>query len=232
MRSNFLKAIKNLLPSSEEWNFQEGSNLKKLFAAIAVLPEDLRTEIEQVYLDYFPETTRCLDKWEEVFQIIFTQQELEQRRKILASIWMTSKGGQSLPFLEKVLQNLYPEIQIEENIPLANPRSSNIAYFCVCGNENMVCGNEKAVCNYREGDESFIPQILRNNTASPYSIPNNSAYWAYCFYVCKSVVRNSRNQIMYVEKLQIPTVYKNYIEYMILRIKGLHTVAVLDIEWI
>ena len=91
MRSKFLKAIKNLLPSSEEWNFQEGSNLKKLFAAIAVLPEDLRTEIEQVYLDYFPETTRCLDKWEEVFQIIFSQQELEQQRKVLSSIWMTSQ---------------------------------------------------------------------------------------------------------------------------------------------
>jgi hypothetical protein len=104
--SDFLKAIRNLLPSSSQWNLSKSSNMRKLFEAIAVLPEDLRTEIEQVYLDYFPETTRCIELWEQVFQIIFTQSELEQRRSVLSSIWLTSRGGQSLPFLQSVLQNM------------------------------------------------------------------------------------------------------------------------------
>ena len=231
MKSSFLKAIRNLLPNSSQWNLKKNTDIRKLFEAIAVLPEDLRREIELVYLDYFPDSTRCLEKWEEIFQIIFTQQELEQRRQVLQSIWLTSQGGQSLPFLEAALQLLYSEIKIVENVPLSNPRKSNIAYFCVCGNETMVCGNAKAICNYREGDESFIPQIIRNDTASPYSIPSNADYWAFCFYVCKRVIRNERRQILYVEKLQIPIVFKNYIEYLILRIKPLHTVAVMDIEW-
>ena len=34
-----------------------------------------------------------------------------------------------------------------------------------------------------------------------------------------------------LEKLQIPRIYKNYIEYFILRIKPVHTVAVLAVEW-
>ena len=230
--SDFLKAIRNLLPSSSQWNLSKSSNMRKLFEAIAVLPEDIRTEIEQVYLDYFPETTRCIERWEQVFQIIFTQSELEQRRSVLSSIWLTSRGGQSLSFLQSILQNLFAEIRIEENVPVSNPRKANIAYFCVCGNSIMCCGNEKAVCNYREGDESFVPQILRNDTASPYSIPNNADYWSFCFYVCKRVIRNERNQILYVEKLQIPSEYKNYIEYLILRIKPLHSVAVMVVEWI
>ena len=96
----------------------------------------------------------------------------------------------------------------------------------------MVCDNRKAVCDYREGDETFIPTILRNDTASPYSIPNDADYWAFCFYVCKRVIRNSRNEILYIEKLQIPILYKNYIEYLILRIKPVHTVAVMAVEWI
>ena len=94
-----------------------------------------------------------------------------------------------------------------------------------------MCEGVKAVCDYREGDESFVPTILRNGTAGPYSIPNDERYWEFCFYVCKNIVRNSRIEILYVEKLQIPRIYINYIEYFILRIKPVHTVAVLAVEW-
>ena len=76
---------------------------------------------------------------------------------------------------------------MEENIPVANPREANIAYFAVCDNEIMVCDNEKAVCDYREGDETFVPTILRNGTESPYTLPNDVRYWEFCFYVCKKL---------------------------------------------
>ena len=232
MRAKFIDAIKALLPKSPAFSIIHDTDLRKLFEGIAVLPEELRKEIELVYLDYFPETTRCPEKWEEVFTVIFTQAELEQRRSVLSLLWSMNQGGQSLYFIEKVLQSVFPEIIVEENIPCANPRQANIAYFSVCDNEIMVCGNDKACCDYREGDESFIPTVLRNDTATPYSIPNDADYWAFCFFVCKSVVRNSRNEILYIEKLQIPILYKNYIEYLILRVKPVHTVAVMAVEWI
>lgn len=232
MKASFFSAIKALLPTGSAWNLTQNKNLRKLFEAIAVLPEEIRTEIENVYMDYFPDSTRCPEKWEEVFTVIFTQAELEQRRKVLSLLWSVNQGGQSLHFIQNVLQGIFPEIIVEENIPCANPRQANIAYFCVCDNEVMVCGNQKAVCDYREGDETFVPTVLRNNTASPYSIPNNADYWNFCFYVCKKVVRNSRNEILYIEKLQIPILYKNYIEYLILRIKPVHTIAIMAVEWI
>ena len=232
MRASFLDAIKHLLPSGPAWNITNKTDLRRLFEAIAVLPEELRKEIENVYMDYFADSTREPKKWEDVFTVIFTKAELEQRRKVLSLLWSMNQGGQSKDFLQSVLQGIFPEIIVEENIPCANPRQVNIAYFCVCDNSVMVCGNSKACCDYREGDETFIPTILRNDTASPYSIPNDADYWAFCFYVCKRVVRNSRNEILYIEKLQIPILYKNYIEYLILRIKPVHTVAVMAVEWI
>lgn len=232
MRADFFDAIKALLPTSAMWNLTQERNLRKLFKAIAVLPEDLRREMELVYMDYFPDSTRCLERWEEVFSVIFTQSDIGERRDFLKLLWGMNHGGQSLYFVRSVLQGVFPEIVVEENIPVANPREANIAYFAVCDNEIMVCDNEKAVCDYREGDETFVPTILRNGTESPYTLPNDARYWEFCFYVCKKVVRNSRNEILYVEKLQIPAIYKNYIEYFILRIKPVHTVAVMAVEWV
>ena len=232
MRADFFDAAKALLPTSAMWNLTQERNLKKLFESIAVLPEDLRREMELVYMDYFPDSTRCLERWEEVFSVIFTQSDIGERRDFLKLLWGMNHGGQSLYFIRSVLQEVFPEIVVEENIPVANPREANIAYFAVCDNEIMVCDNEKAVCDYREGDETFVPTILRNGTESPYTLPNDARYWEFCFYVCKKVVRNSRNEILYVEKLQIPAIYKNYIEYFILRIKPVHTVAVMAVEWV
>lgn len=232
MRTNFIDAVKALLPSSPAWNIIHETNLRKLFEAIAVLPEEIRTDIELVYMDYFADSTRFLEKWEDVFMVIFKRTEIEQRRKVLALLWSMNQGGQSLSFIQNVLQGIFSEIVIEENIPCVNPRQKNFAYFCVCENEVMVCDGEKALCDYREGDENFIPTILRNNTSELYTLPESADYWAFCFFVCKSVVRNSRNEILYVEKLQIPIMFKNYIEYLILHVKPVHTIAVMAIEWI
>ncbi|MBQ2480464.1 MAG: hypothetical protein II516_04380, partial [Treponema sp.] len=131
--------------------------MRKLFEAIAVLPEDLRREIERVYMDFFPDSTRCIDRWEDVFTVLSANMDIEQRRNFLSLLWGMNHGGQSLYFIRSVLENVFPGIVVEENIPCANPRESNIAYFAVCDNEIMVCDGEKAVCDYREGDESFVP---------------------------------------------------------------------------
>lgn len=232
MKVNFLNVIKNLLPKSKTWDITKDTNIRKLLEAIAVLPEELRKEIELVYMDLFADSTRQLDEWEKVFTVLFTRQEYDMRRSTLALLWSTNHGGQSKYFLETTLKNIFPEIVVEENIPCKNPRQANIAYLCSSDNENMVCDKAEAVCDYREGDETLIPQVLRNNSTAAYSIPNDKRYWAFCFYVCKRVVRNDKNYIMFIEKLEIPVLYKNYIEYLILRLKPVHTVAVLAVEWV
>ena len=229
---SFIDSIKALLPSGRAFDIIQDKNMRRLFEAVAVLPDEIRNEIEKVYLDMFPESTRSPEAWEKAFQVVFTQAELDQRRAVLEALWASNTGGQGLNVLQQVLRLVWSEISVFENIPTGNPRKSNVTFTCICNYRTMVCGNRNAVCGMRTGDESFVPTVLRNDTSSPYSIPNDADYWQFCFYVAKNVVRNLRKQILYVEKLEIPAVYRNYIEYLILRLKPVHTVAVLDIDWI
>lgn len=228
----FFDAIKLLFPRSRAFNFTINSDKRKLIKAIAVLPEDIRHEMEQVYFDMFPETSRCIDDWEKVFAVVFSSKELEKQRSVIAALWRINKGGQSAIFLESMLRNIDANILIVENAPVSNPRQRSVTNVAVCGNKTLCCKNVKAVCGYRIGDENFSPSILRNDVSELYSIKNDPRFWAYCYFVCKRVVRNSKNEILYIEKLQIKKEFRNYIEYLILKIKPVHTVAVMFIEWV
>nr|DAW73083.1 MAG TPA: protein of unknown function (DUF2313) [Caudoviricetes sp.] len=188
--------------------------------------------MEQVYFDMFPETSRCIEDWEKVFAVVFSSKELEKQRNVLAALWRINKGGQSAVFLESMLTNIDANILVVENTPVSNPRQRSITNIAVCGNKTLCCKNVKAVCGYRVGDENFLPSILRNDVSELYSIKNDPRFWAYCYFICRRVVRNNKNEILYVEKIQIKKEFRNYIEYLILKIKPVHTVAVMFIEWI
>lgn len=230
--SVFFDAIKLLFPRSRAFNFTINSDKRKLIKAIAVLPEDIRHEMEQVYFDMFPETSRCIEDWEKVFAVVFSSKELAKQRNVLAALWRINKGGQSAVFLESMLRNIDANILVVENTPVSNPRQRSITNVAVCGNKTLCCKNVKAVCGYRVGDENFLPSILRNDVSELYSIKNDPRFWAYCYFICRRVVRNNKNEILYVEKIQIKKEFRNYIEYLILKIKPVHTVAVMFIEWI
>ncbi len=220
-----------MFPRSRLFDFTFDDNKKKLLKAIAVLPEDLRYEMEQVYFDLFPETSRSIDCWEKTFAVVFGSKELEKQRGIVSALWKVNKGGQSAYFLQEILQNIDKNIRIVENVPVGNPRQKNIINVSVCGNKVSVCGNKKAVCGYRFGDESFVPGILRNDVSEIYSIKNDVKYWSFCFFVCKSVVCGGLGEIVAVNKIPVKSVFRNYIEYLILKVKPVHSVAVMFIDW-
>lgn len=230
--SNFLDAVKLLFPHSRAFNFTFDSNKRKLIKAVAVLPEDIRREMEQVYFDMFPETSRCVADWEKVFAVVFSSKELEKQRNVLAALWRINKGGQSAVFLESILQNIDKDILVVENVPISNPRQKNVVFVVVCKNKIMCCGNKKAVCGYRIGDGEFDPTVLRNDVSEVYSIKNDKKYWGFCFFVCKRVVRNSKSEILYIEKLKLKKDFKKFVEYFILKIKPVHSVAIIFIEWV
>ena len=230
--SNFFDAVKLLFPRSRAFNFTTDSNKRKLIKAIAVLPEDIRREMEQVYFDMFPETSRCVADWEKVFAVVFSSKELEKQRNVLTALWRINKGGQSAVFLESVLQNIDKDILVVENVPVSNPRQKNVVFVSVCKNKIMCCGNKKAVCGYRIGDGGFDPTVLRNDVSEVYSIKNDKKYWGFCFFVCKRVARNSKGEILYIEKLKLKKDFRKFVEYFILKIKPVHTVAVVFIEWV
>jgi hypothetical protein len=224
--------LKNLFPRSRAFQLFIDNQKRKLVKGLSVLLEDVRHEAELVYFDLFPDTTRFPSMWEKVFSLLFTKDELKKRRDVLDSLWkINANSGQSKVFLEEILQNIDSNINVIENIPVGNPRDSNVVLFSINKNPNMVCGNKKAVCGYRIGDSDFIPYVLQNDTCKLYDIPDDRNFWGFCFYIGGNVVRNNKNEILYISKIKVDSVWKNYIEYLILKVKPVHTTAVLFIEW-
>jgi hypothetical protein len=230
--ARFFDAIKALFPQGRAFQFFVENNKYKLIEALSALPENIRREAELVYFDLFPDTTRCPEKWEQVFALFFTKQEKKKRRFIIDALWKSIGGGQSAQFLQELLQCVDENIHIVENTPIINPFQVYASLdLAVCDNEIMICDLEEAVCDYRLGDQGFEPIVLQNDTSDLYSIPNDPAHWAACFFVCKQSWRDGSNNIIYVELLEMDIIWKNFIEYLILRIKPVHTTAVVFIDW-
>jgi hypothetical protein len=229
--SKFFEAAKALFPQSRAFQLFVENRKYRLVQALCELPENVRREGELVYFDLFPETTRHPEKWEEVFALFFTRAEYGKRRAVTDSMWKMINGGQSGEFLQDLLQCIDIHIKVIENVPLSNPRHSSIVDLCVNGNRSMRCGNRKAVCNYRRGNIGFTPTIIQNDATSDYNIPFDTDYWEFCFFICKSAVRNSRGQILYIEPVELDAVWRNYVEYLILKVKPVQSTAIVFIDW-
>ena len=229
--ASFFEAVKALFPRSRAFQLFVENKKYKLIKALCDMPENVRKEGELVYFDLFPDTTRHIEKWEKVFAVFFTQAEYEKRRAIIDSLWKLISGGQSAQFLQDLLQCIDKNIRVIENVPTSNPRHSSIVDLCVNGHRSMRCGNRKAICNYRRGNVGFTPTIIQNDATADYNIPFDVDYWEFCFYICKAAVRNARGQILYIEPLEIDAVWRNYIEYLILKVKPVQSTAIVFIDW-
>lgn len=229
----FYKVIQYLYPRSKAFRSVANNYFRRFIKALGYVPEDFSSFVESVYGDLWPETTRELEKWEQQFGIVFAPQyDVEIRRKLLQSYWNINSGGQGKDYLEKILQLINSDIHVVENLPVRNPCDSNVVYQSVNNNRRMVNGNKYAICGYKTGETDFTPTVLKNDAESFYSLPSYPSYWSNCFFVCKDVVRNKYGGIVYVNKLQVEKKWRTFMEYIILKIKPVHTTAVMFVEYI
>lgn len=229
---SFFKVFKLLFPRVKSFELVFETNLKKFIRGLSVLSEDVKTETEKVFLDLFPETTRVFDEWEKQFAVLFAREQYgENRIGILKALWKANSGGQSLEYIQGVLQGVIPEIKVFENNPVKNPRDANSVFSCMCGQKWSVCGNKKLSCGFKVGDEKFVPAVIRNDSEQTYDIPVDNHYWENYFFVAKGVVLNKQQEIIYCQKLTADAKWKPYIEYLILKMKPVHTGCIVFIEW-
>jgi len=225
----FFDAVKLLFPRARAFENFIGNTKRKIIKAFSVLPEDIRHNTELVYTDLFPDTTRFLEQWEKTFAVYFPAREIAKRRNILDLLWKINAGGQSLDFLEQILQGI-ANFKVFDNVPVTDPRGIREVRIAVCNYNIMVCGNHQAVCDSRLGTMQAEPTVLRNDASELYALPDDREYWEMCFFVCKNIMR-SNNKIQYIERIKLNIKWKNFIEYIILKIKPVHTTAILYIEW-
>ena len=228
----FFNALKLLLPRSKAFDITQNTSLRKFIKGLSWLMEDVKRDNELVYMDLYPETTRSMEEWEKQFGVFFSDLRYgDVRRGILKSLWQLNIGGQSLSYIQGLLQNFIPEIKIFENIPVKNPRDANAVFGCMCGQKNAVCGNRYLICGYKIGDADFVPTVIRNDSDQLYDIPVDKKNWENYFFIGKSVVRNSKGEIVYCQKLVLDKMWKPFIEYIILKTKPVHTGVLIFVEY-
>lgn len=229
---SFFNVLKLLFPRSNAFELIYENKLKKVIKGISHLPDDVKSETGKVYFDLFPETTRAYDEWEKQFSVLFADEQYGDNRKgILQALWKANSGGQSLYYLQEVLQNVISEIKVYENIPVKNPRDANAVFGCMCGQKWAVAGNKKMLCGYKDGDSEFNPAVIKNNNEQIYDIPVDEDFWQNYFFIAKNVVRNKKGEIVYCQKITADKKWKAYVEYLILKIKPVHTGAIIFIDW-
>ena len=231
MSGKFFEALKNLFPHARAFELFADNTKYKFVRALSELPEDIRLEAEKVYLDLFPHTTRFPEKWESVFALFFTGYEMEKRRDIIDAMWKLICGNQAAGFLEYILRFVDIGFHVDDNVPVIDPRSSQGGPLDICDYRTMVCDNEYAMCDLSVGDSNFVPTVLQNDTSGLYDIPEDVDFWRMCFFIGKEIVSGSGGEIIYIDPLPLDIRWKSIVEYLVLKIKPVHTTALLFVDW-
>lgn len=233
-RERFFGAIRSLLPTGRAWDITQRTNLRKFFEAIAPLPDNIRREIEGVYLDYFPETTRALAEWEKNFHVRFSAFLFseDERRIILKVLWLMRYGNTTAEFMQRILRCIVPKINVTENTPIGNPIGLSFAYRSVNGNKYMCCGNKNAFCNFHVGKVGWRPYVLQNNSMTVYDIPSDARYWPMCFFISGEVFRDDNRRFIVFQRIKIPAKWQQFIEYVVLALKPVQSTAILFVQYI
>ena len=234
-RERFFGAIRSLLPTGRAWDITQKTNLRRVFESLVPLPDDIRRELEAVYMDNFPDTTRALEKWEEIFHVKFSASLFTdgERRTILKALWLMRYGNTTAQFMQSVLRMFFPGVRVTENVPVVNAIGTVFKYRSVMGASYMCCGNKRAMCDYHVGSLDWIPTILRNNSTQPWDMPATDPYSAMSFFISRDVWRDPETgKIDVLQRLKVHQKWQQFFEYIVLALKPVHTTAILFVLYV
>lgn len=98
------ETIKHLLPRSFQWNIVWDRDFKRLIEGLIPSLDLARTDLDKIWQDLFPQTTRDLDSWERHWALpTASALTTQERRDRLAGVW-ASTGGQSPGYITDTLQ--------------------------------------------------------------------------------------------------------------------------------
>jgi len=109
----FLRVFKHLLPSSKAWSLTAEKALRRFFAGLAGVGEDVQAFVDLVWSDILPAQTRQLTEWEQQFALPNTGITTQQRRDRLDATWK-ALGGQSARYIQDTLQNNGFDVYVHE----------------------------------------------------------------------------------------------------------------------
>jgi hypothetical protein len=96
-----IRLFQHLLPRGLAWRTTVETTLRRFFEGLAGLPTDVRTFVDNVYLDLLPASTRQLPTWEKQFALSPAGSENDRRLKVTTA-WST-QGRQSPDYIQRTI---------------------------------------------------------------------------------------------------------------------------------
>jgi hypothetical protein len=189
--------FQHLLPRALAWRTTIATSLRRYVEGLAAFAGDVRTFIDQAYLDLFPPTTRELAAWETEFALPGTGTE-DDRRLRLAAAWR-AQGGQSPDYLQSVVQAAgFTTVFVHEwwssgpPFVALDPRNYTTqpligAYQCEATTPwecfDPIPGQQLAPhCDDSLANEPGYLVNLDLTPRSPPAVPDDPAFWPYFLY--------------------------------------------------
>jgi hypothetical protein len=159
----FLRIFKHLLPRGRAWRITVDKKLRQFFAGLSGVGDRVKTFLDEIWLDIFPEYTRELSEWEQQFGLRDTGLTEQQRRDRLAATWK-ALGGQDPTYIQATLRGAGFDVYVHEwwepgSEPAigvhgaATPRNplmwlrrefTGVSLLVECGEPLALCGEEFA----------------------------------------------------------------------------------------
>ncbi len=163
-----LDLFKHLLPSALAWVLTINKQLRQFFEGLVGFGADIKSYLDLVWLDIFPDTTREITTWERQFglsSVVLTEQE---RRDRLTATWR-ALGDQDISYIQNTLQENGFDVHVHEwYVPGSEPTpgikacaiprnplewieqdESAGGEAAACGETQSLCGEPFAQCGNR-----------------------------------------------------------------------------------
>ncbi len=110
----WLGMFKHLLPNARAWRVTVSKALRSFFEGLsAALGPDVKTFVDNVWSDIFPETTREISKWETQWGLPSIELTEQARRDRLDAAWK-ALGGQSPRYIQDTLRGNGFDVYVHE----------------------------------------------------------------------------------------------------------------------
>lgn len=202
----WIDTYKHLLPRAKAWQITTNKKLRQFFEGLTGLPSDVKEFYDLIWLDIFPQDTRCLDDWEKQFGLANTGLTEQERRDRLEATWK-AQGGQDWAYIEDTLQAAGFPVYVHEwwvpgsepavNSPaaatprdpttiLVSPAYALVNKLTVTSRKYLAYFDSGALPNknqFGKSDSQFGRFDELSFSDFPYEIPTDAATWPYFLYL-------------------------------------------------
>lgn len=111
-----LESLKRLFPRSI--SLKVTGNIEKVFSGISDYLENCRIFAKNIQKESIPlSSVQLIDDWMVALGLSTPVGATTEEKQRLAGVFLSARGGQSLNYLNSIIQSIFPSIYIEESAP-------------------------------------------------------------------------------------------------------------------